>query len=157
MGTQSILETIERFPITIEANQRIYWAVRVDDLTAVCTAHVSHRHGAPQFKPEIGVVPVLSDTQDERALSEAIAARGYPILPYFVPRPLVLKTIIENGKVSDEVLDDITDHLDRYTMSKQDALDLIERGEDRRFRSYKEVYRERFDNWVTDKLKSASA
>ncbi len=102
-------------------------------------------------------MPILSPVRDEQALAAAIAKREYPILPYRVPLSLALRTIIENGKVSDEVLDDIANHLDRYTMSKQDALNLIERGEDRRFKSYKGVFDERFDTWITDKLRSASA
>ena len=82
-----------------------------------------------------------------------IKSENFVILPRVVPVDHSNDMMVEDGSLSEWVVNDMISTLDNYCLSKNNALDLIENGNDRFLRSLKNVYKNSFDELIVSSLR----
>ncbi|WP_417615099.1 hypothetical protein [Parasphingorhabdus sp.] len=152
MKIEDLIRNANEFRHIVMIDGMIFVANEFNDLTAFCVPLLRKRGGVFQVQYEIGLVVIPSVGDQERAFKNCVEGRRHLALPRTIGVENSLQSIVENGRISHWILSDITNMLRTYTLSKSEALAMIDARKDFFIEKLRRVYREKFDDRILNPL-----
>jgi hypothetical protein len=102
---------------------------------------------------EIVITTIQGGSDVVGILSRNIENLRYLALPVTIDPKHSLDMIIRSGKVSEWMIDHMSESMLKYTLSCQDALSLIDSNADKFLRNLQTVFGQKFDNIIVKPLR----
>ena len=141
-----------KFPYIL-VNKYVSATVKICDLTAFVSPSIRRRSNECRFDYDVGLTIITNRVEGIKEFQSNIKSENFVILPRVVPVDHSNDMMVEDGSLSEWVVNDMISTLDNYCLSKNNALDLIENGNDRFLRSLKNVYKDSFDELIVSSLR----
>ena len=140
-----------RFEFIFEANDFIYVANCFNDLTAFCAPSIRRKFDFVRVEYDIGFT-ILERADKSDQLRENLVSMQHLSLPRTLPTKNSLDTALTSNGLSDWLVDDMLNLMNRYCLSYEDACILINSGQNRIINGMRSVYGERFDRLISEPL-----
>lgn len=139
----------------IVSTKHVFLFNEIDDLTAFCSPSIRIRKDAHYVSYELLIVVAdRNESPEEQVRSIVSGTQDFVGLPRVTPSRHTLDHFLIDGKLTDWLVADMTDAMQKYTLNCRDALALIEQSDDRFVRSLRNVWGERFEHWITEPLRA---
>lgn len=153
MKIEHLLREANEFAHVFKLNGNTTYVVNeFNDLTAFCVPSLRRRGGQSSITYELGLLVLTAVDDKERAFIDGIDGRRYLALPRIVRDGTVFDLFVNNGRISELLLSDMAGVMEKYTISRKEALALIKTEEDFYIEKFRRVYSEKFDDRILKPL-----
>lgn len=142
----SLFQETGRFSFVRQIDGFVFIAEPICDLTAFCSPSQRVIRGRTRIDFDYGLTVIPSDCESSAfRLQENLREGRYVALPKTVPSRHSLDMIVSEKGISTWLLREISRLLERYSLSSTEALEIINRGDDKLIAQLRSVYREKFE------------
>lgn len=158
MNIGKLLKEQGDFKLIYKINGFTYVVNEMKAMTGMCIPRLRNARGlTPNVIYEIAIVILPETGNPEQTFIDYVRDRRHLALHRLIKPIKSLERIIRDGQLSDWILSDMKSAINEYTLTRDDALALIDKGTDPFISRLKRLYRGKFDDLILTPLRDLPA